>query len=321
MRRARLHGAMNRFNVVQLTVIALILLGAWVLYDQHAGGSFRLECPIAQRFDAPRSEVLSMATHLVLVPGHAVLRDEKLGVKSEGAWTLETFQKGHGVVETILEHMRTALTYVHNDPESIAIFSGGLTRPGSGVMSEGASYLRAIQLSYYFDMPSPGLEERLFSEDFARDSFENLVFSIARFFEITRTFPKKITVVGLEYKRQRFVDLHRAAIGFPAHKFHYVGFDVPEMRGQGKDGVKPVFSDTHNVAAFTEDPYGCAKGRATREKRNPYFRTPPYPLSVDNPMFRALLAYCGTAKAPFLDQLPWNTDLASAVSRLKSNPH
>jgi hypothetical protein len=44
---------------------------------------------------------------------------------------------------------------------------------------------------------------RTAAETFARDSFENLLFSIARFREITGSYPKQITVVGYDFKKQR----------------------------------------------------------------------------------------------------------------------
>lgn len=57
------------------------------------------------------------------------------------------------------------------------------------------------------------------------DSYQNLLFSIARFREYTGHFPHKITIVGYDFKRQRFTDLHRQALRWPSHKFNYVGVD------------------------------------------------------------------------------------------------
>lgn len=64
------------------------------------------------------------------------------------------------------------------------------------------------------------------TEDDALDSFENLLFSIARFHEYTGHYPFKITVVGFEIKRRRFTELHRAALRWPEDRFHYIGIDV-----------------------------------------------------------------------------------------------
>lgn len=69
---------------------------------------------------------------------------------------------------------------------------------------------------------------RATTENFALDSYQNLLFSIARFHEFTGHFPKNITVVGYEFKRKRFVDLHRAAVRWPSHRFQYVGVDADD---------------------------------------------------------------------------------------------
>ena len=64
------------------------------------------------------------------------------------------------------------------------------------------------------------------TEDDALDSYQNLLFSIARFHEYTGRWPARITVVGYEFKRRRFTELHRAALRWPAARFDYVGIDA-----------------------------------------------------------------------------------------------
>ena len=66
---------------------------------------------------------------------------------------------------------------------------------------------------------------RATTENYALDSYQNLLFSIARFREFTGHFPRKITVVGYEFKRARFMELHREAIRWPIEKFSYIGAD------------------------------------------------------------------------------------------------
>lgn len=64
------------------------------------------------------------------------------------------------------------------------------------------------------------------TEDDALDSYQNLLFSIARFHEYTGRYPVRITVVGYEMKRRRFNELHRAGIRWPEGRFHYIGIDA-----------------------------------------------------------------------------------------------
>ena len=102
------------------------------------------------------------------------------------------------------------------------IFSGGVTRPSWPSQSEAQSYLRLA-------LDSGLLKNRTniaFAEDYALDSFQNLLFSVARFHEVVDRWPEKITVVGFEMKRRRFEELHRKAIRWPTSKFQYVGVDV-----------------------------------------------------------------------------------------------
>jgi hypothetical protein len=63
------------------------------------------------------------------------------------------------------------------------------------------------------------LLERVISEEFARDSYENILFSLCRFFEVTGRYPEKITVVGFGFKEKRFTELHRKAVRFPKDRY------------------------------------------------------------------------------------------------------
>ena len=67
---------------------------------------------------------------------------------------------------------------------------------------------------------------RATTENYALDSYQNLLFSIARFHEYTGRWPSRITVVGYEFKRRRFTELHRAALRWPVDRFEYVGIDA-----------------------------------------------------------------------------------------------
>jgi hypothetical protein len=47
------------------------------------------------------------------------------------------------------------------------------------------------------------LGRRATTEEFALDSYENLLFAIARFKEVTGRWPERVTVVGYGMKRRR----------------------------------------------------------------------------------------------------------------------
>lgn len=98
----------------------------------------------------------------------------------------------------------------------------GQTRHRS-TTTEAESYMRLALAAKVFQTTAPFL--RATTEDHALDSFQNILFSIARFHEYTGRYPTEITVVGYEFKRARFMDLHRAALRWPESKFRYIGVD------------------------------------------------------------------------------------------------
>lgn len=68
---------------------------------------------------------------------------------------------------------------------------------------------------------------RATTENYALDSYQNILFSLARFHEVTGRYPVQVTVVGYEMKRRRFDELHRAALRFPTTHFEYIGIKPP----------------------------------------------------------------------------------------------
>ena len=85
------------------------------------------------------------------------------------------------------------------------IFFGtrGYTSPLSA-MSEGQSYLRFAHFMGL--LPPAGAFMRATTEDAALDLFQNELFSITRFRELTGAYPTRITIVGHNSKRRRFDD-------------------------------------------------------------------------------------------------------------------
>lgn len=69
-------------------------------------------------------------------------------------------------------------------------------------------------------------------QEHARDSFENLLFSLCRFYELTGHYPDNLLVIGYEFKHERFSDLHRAALRWPDQRFQFVGTPALTARAQ-----------------------------------------------------------------------------------------
>ncbi|BGP02181.1 hypothetical protein RTBOTA2_005060 [Rhodotorula toruloides] len=245
--------------------------------------------------------------HLVMVPGHAIWQGCDASHATEDKdWILEPMQRG-GSVRTYLKHIAKGAEVAVRDPEALLIYSGGQTRPNSD-LTEGLSYARLAKLGNIYEQfmdeeqrhKNAGEFERVTTEDFAMDSMENVLFSIARFKEFTGHYPTYITVVGYGMKRRRYEDVHRAAVRWPASAFKYIGIDNEgdvqgDYEGERKYGLEP----------FLRDMYGCHGSLlAKRRKRNPYRRFHAYHSSA--PELARLLEYCPSHNTLFPGSLPWD---------------
>ncbi|ADV21719.1 cytoplasmic protein [Cryptococcus gattii E566] len=234
--------------------------------------------------------------HLIMVPGHAIwLGHDANRAGEDDGWILEPMQKG-GSVKTYVKHIERGVEELKADPLSLLVFSGGATRhPPSPPIPESLSYYRlAMALSLIpstsiADSPKTSpipLNLRTATEEYALDSYQNLLFSIARFKEVTGNWPQKITVVGYGMKRMRFENLHRAALRFPPSAFHYIGIDdagdtAPHYAGELKYGYLP----------FLASPSGCHPPLSIKRLlRNPYARYHPYFTSC--PELAGLFEWC-----------------------------
>lgn len=155
--------------------------------------------------------------------------------------------------------------------------SRGQTRPGS-TLTEALSYLRLSKFGNVFSQFMTMTDkdhsivrefDRVTTEDYAMDSFQNLLFSIARFKEYTSHYPSYsthappsfppfpplsvrfflldislsnptdmiVTVIGYGMKSSRFTSLHRKALRWPITAFNYIGIDNDNGRaGAGVGG-------------------------------------------------------------------------------------
>lgn len=120
---------------------------------------------------------------------------------------------------------------------------------------------------------------------------------------MTGNYPTKITVVGYDFKKERFEGLHREALRFPSDNFQYVGLHAG---GNFDQAAAESGERSSAVLPYQADPYGCAEGGplvAKRLQRNPFHRTSPYTLAC--PEMKELLEWCGPEL--FAGSLPWST--------------
>lgn len=264
----------------------------------------------SQQFN--HGQILKNADHLIVVAGHSVVISGHLSDadRDESDWFLLEYQKGRGLPQSIVAHIREGISEAAKDPRSLLIFSGGETRGQTGPLNEGTSYFHVADAMNLWDeakktgtVAADTVRARSMSEEFATDSFQNLLFSICRFYEITGSYPRKITMISFTFKQTRFETMHSKAILWPSNKFRYIGVDPPASTGFDLESA--AVGELQNAAKpFESDPYGCHTSllQEKRRMRNPFNRTPPYELSC--PDMKHLLKWCGPERIA-KELVPW----------------
>jgi hypothetical protein len=238
--------------------------------------------------------------HLVVVAGHAVVRFSQLAVAdvADAGWYLLPYQQSQSYPAIIKSHIQSGIRVAAADSKAVLIFSGGQTRRDVGPTSEAASYYYVAQEKKW--LPAD-LTKRVFLEEYARDSFENLLFSVCRFREVQGHYPAKVTVVGFDFKKKRYSELHRKALGLPPGNFTYLGIASPAGFNQQRaaDGELLAYQE------FEKDLYGCSDTTLSekKHKRDPFKRTVPYALAC--PEIESLLRWCGPDLYD-VSSLPWH---------------
>ncbi|KAJ2255529.1 hypothetical protein GGI13_001574 [Coemansia sp. RSA 455] len=233
-------------------------------------------------------------TDLVLVPGHGVYLGDGLPL-NEASWYLLDEQRGE--VGAFMAHIAKAVEIVKEHDQSLLLFSGGKTRIEAGAYSEAQGYWAAADRMGWL---TKDVYRRVATEEFARDSYENVVFSIARFHEITGNYPDRITVVGFDFKKDRFLDLHLRALRYPKIRFNYVGINPP---GDSAPLLKAERRDAYEL--FAKDLYGCSgKLAEKRQSRNPFMMNHGYAKSC--PEMSSFFNFCPANPTAVYDgALPW----------------
>ncbi|KAI1452837.1 FolC bifunctional protein [Annulohypoxylon moriforme] len=205
--------------------------------------------------------------NLIIVCCHGIwLGGPSLG-HDENEWLIAGFQKGE--TPTFIEHIKAGLRVLKEDADSILMFSGGPTRKENH-LSEAQSYANLASANAYFDILSETeAAGRISCEERALDSYYNVLFSLAEFWKNQGTWPRKLTIVSHAFKRERLVDCHCGAVGFPLDRVDFVGVDPPGMiDGSNQAAIKGI---VEAVTQWKEDPHGKGELLAgKRRKRNPW---------------------------------------------------
>mmetsp|Transcript_37478 Transcript_37478/g.49388 ORF Transcript_37478/g.49388 Transcript_37478/m.49388 type:complete len:371 (-) Transcript_37478:270-1382(-) len=305
-----------------LLVIALVMCGLYALstiqrYHNQGGFNLRSGSIMQVGYNATQESLSPVRflhnvpalegggydlNHLIVVAGHAITVVEDLShvQSTDDAWYLLPYQRDQGIPQELVSHIQTGVDAASKDPKSLLVFSGGQTRVQAGPKSEASAYY--FVADHFRWWGKEAVRARAVTEEYALDSFLNLLYSICRFREVAGHYPSIITVVSYSFKKKRFSQIHRSALRFPPQQFHFIGVVPKDTRFDLKEAA-----DGENQNALTPyitDPYGCHTDvlQGKRGERNPYRRFPPYRLSC--PEIKGLLEWCGPELYSY-STLPW----------------
>ena len=244
----------------------------------------------------PSSSSWNKLEKLIIVTCHAIyVGGDRSCADHDEYWVIRDSQKGEPPF--YIEHIQFGVGLAASSPNTLLVFSGGQTRVEAGPRSEAQGYwLLADQFAWW---QNSKVRDRATTEEFARDSYENMLFGIARFRECSGHYPSSIDIVGWEFKRERF-DFHRQTIRWPeanqCYRYHGVNNPCNLMASQN--------GEARTAISFRTDPFGLRKEvRNKRAERNPFHRQDPYAVSC--PELVPLLDRKATEEARFNFQLPW----------------
>lgn len=165
--------------------------------------------------------------NLIILPCHAIYapelnqestatdeNDEQLSYKDANNWLMEPFQLESDDHLSFFKHLELSFNELHeNVHNSALVISGGYTK-AAAQKSESASYLQLAESIGYLKHPYFVKGTNVLLDEYARDSYENVLYSICTFYKKFNKLPKKITIVGFGFKKERFFSSHLTTLGY-----------------------------------------------------------------------------------------------------------
>lgn len=164
--------------------------------------------------------------NMIILPCHSVFapelneakdypKDDRFAIGMDpNNWLMASFQKKSNDQYSFMKHMEHALLELHaNIGNTALVVSGGFTKPEIE-KSEASSYLDMAKAVGFLKNPYFRIGTNILLEEHARDSHENVLYSLSTFYKKFQKFPKKITIVGFGFKRERFLSSHLTTLGY-----------------------------------------------------------------------------------------------------------
>ncbi|KYK60606.1 hypothetical protein DCS_01743 [Drechmeria coniospora] len=206
-----------------------------------------------------------LPSHLIVVCCHGIWLGGPSRGHDESEWLIAPFQAGE--TATFIRHIEAGVRLHAEDRDhSVLMFSGAPTRPETD-MSEAQSYVRVAMHNAYWSLLAPPVwDTDILLEERALDSYSNILFSLTRFRARIGRWPENLTLVGHAFKQRR-LESHLAAIGFPRHRTRFHGIDPPHVADR-PDILAGIAAAEREWAA---DPHGRGASLAgKRRQRNPH---------------------------------------------------
>ncbi|KPM34152.1 hypothetical protein AK830_g12418 [Neonectria ditissima] len=194
-------------------------------------------------------------THLIIVCCHGIWLGGPSRGSDEAEWLIADFQRGE--TDTFVEHIKAGVERLASDREgSVLVFSGGPTRTETQ-LSEAQSYANmAVENGHWGLLQGAVASDEIMVEQRALDSYHNVLFALTLFFARVQAWPTHMTIVSHGFKKQRLVDGHCTAIGFPLERVSFVGIDPPGMAAGDQDKQDAMKGVAAAMGEWTSDPHG-----------------------------------------------------------------
>ncbi|EDK43579.1 hypothetical protein LELG_01757 [Lodderomyces elongisporus NRRL YB-4239] len=260
-----------------------------------------------------------VSTHLIIVPCHGIWKGRN--PRDRDNWHLAPFQIEGNDHICFIEHLSTAYLELEADPAAFMIISGGETKREAGEIAEATTYHQLLNDLSLIDSNKDtktnkdlvggefkSIQSRIATEVYARDSFENVLFSMCRFYELHKRYPTKITITGFEFKSYRFTQLHLLqALAFNLDNVVYLG-NQPNPSHLSTEAKQKYFKELdhsekqHAANVFAQDWYGIGPNLKSKKlKRNPFAKKHSY--AITNPYITNFLnEIADDVKEPKLNQ-------------------
>jgi hypothetical protein len=181
--------------------------------------------------------------------------------------------RGDDELKLYVAHIEAGVKRAAANENALLVFSGGATRLAAGPRSEAVGYWTLAEQSGWFG--APHVSDRAVTEEFARDSFENVINPICRFRQFVGEYPERVCVSGFGFKAERFAKHAHAVkqMGVPEFAFEYIAVNDPPAYLLESS----LLGEAAAIRNFSSCPFGnSGELREKRMTRDPYRRGNPY---------------------------------------------